>query len=226
MLATAEATVMATKAGVDLTKLYEVITHATGDCVAVRTRLPAEGVVPESPASNNWAPGFMTDLMAKDLDLAIGYAAKAQTPLFICSRAPDVFERGKRGRPRAKTPRRWQRRSAGSPARRVLTLDLGTTATKGCALDDTGLVTLARSSIAPHHPQPGWVEQDAEAWWSSVLRACDEVRNAAPDAFGAVSAIGFAAARETFVLLDDSLTPIGPGILWSDQRGHADRHAR
>ena len=46
------------------------------------TRLPAEGVVPDSPASNNWAPGFMTDLMAKDLDLAIGYAAKAHTPLF------------------------------------------------------------------------------------------------------------------------------------------------
>jgi len=82
MLATAEATVMATKAGVDLAQLYEVLTHSTGDCVAVRTRLPAEGVVPDSPASNGWAPGFMTDLMAKDLDLAIGYAAKARTPLF------------------------------------------------------------------------------------------------------------------------------------------------
>jgi 3-hydroxyisobutyrate dehydrogenase len=81
MLATAEATVMATKAGVDLSQLYEVLTHSTGDCVAVRTRLPAEGVVPDSPASNGWAPGFMTDLMAKDLDLAIGYAAKARTPL-------------------------------------------------------------------------------------------------------------------------------------------------
>jgi len=81
MLATAEATVMATKAGVDLGKLFEVITHATGDCVAVRTRLPAEGVVPDSPASNGWAPGFMTDLMAKDLDLAIAYAASARTPV-------------------------------------------------------------------------------------------------------------------------------------------------
>jgi 3-hydroxyisobutyrate dehydrogenase len=82
MLATAEATVMATKAGVDLNKLFEVLTHATGDCVAVRTRLPAEGVVPDSPASTDWAPGFMTDLMAKDLDLAIAYAAAARTPLF------------------------------------------------------------------------------------------------------------------------------------------------
>jgi 3-hydroxyisobutyrate dehydrogenase len=82
MLATAEATVMATKAGVELTHLYEVLTHATGDCVAVRTRLPAEGVVADSPASNGWKPGFMTDLMAKDLDLAIAYAARARTPLF------------------------------------------------------------------------------------------------------------------------------------------------
>lgn len=81
MLATAEATVMATKAGADLSKLYEVLTHATGDCVAVRTRLPAEGIISDSPASNGWKPGFMTDLMAKDLDLAIGYAAKQRTPL-------------------------------------------------------------------------------------------------------------------------------------------------
>ncbi|MBM3675163.1 MAG: NAD(P)-dependent oxidoreductase [Actinobacteria bacterium] len=41
MLATAEATVMAERAGVDLAQLHEVLTHATGDCVAVRTRPPA-----------------------------------------------------------------------------------------------------------------------------------------------------------------------------------------
>jgi 3-hydroxyisobutyrate dehydrogenase len=82
MLATAEATVMATKSGADPHKVLEVLTHSTGDCVAVRTRLPVEGVVPDSPASNDWAPGFMTDLMAKDLDLAIRFAANARTPLF------------------------------------------------------------------------------------------------------------------------------------------------
>jgi 3-hydroxyisobutyrate dehydrogenase len=81
MLATAEATTMAAKAGVDLSKLHEVITHSTGDCNAIRTRIPFEGVLPESPASNAWQPGFMTDLMAKDLDLAIGFAARANTPL-------------------------------------------------------------------------------------------------------------------------------------------------
>lgn len=91
MLATAEATVMATKAGVDLTQLYEVLTHSTGDCVAVRTRLPAEGVVPDSPASNGWAPGFMTDLMAKDLDLAIAYAAQVGTPVLTAGIARQML---------------------------------------------------------------------------------------------------------------------------------------
>jgi 3-hydroxyisobutyrate dehydrogenase len=81
MTATAEATTLAVTAGVDLHKLLEVLTHATGDCVAVRTRLPVAGVVPESPASNGWQPGFMTDLMAKDLDLALGYAAGAGVPM-------------------------------------------------------------------------------------------------------------------------------------------------
>lgn len=82
MLATAEATTMAAKAGVDLQKLYEVISHSTGDCTAIRTRIPFEGVLADSPASNDWQPGFMTDLMAKDLDLAITYAAKERSPLF------------------------------------------------------------------------------------------------------------------------------------------------
>jgi 3-hydroxyisobutyrate dehydrogenase len=81
-LAVAEASTMAAKAGVDLRKLHEVITQSTGDCNAIRTRIPFEGVLPDGPASNDWQPGFMTDLMAKDLDLAIGFAARADSPLF------------------------------------------------------------------------------------------------------------------------------------------------
>jgi 3-hydroxyisobutyrate dehydrogenase len=81
MLATSEATALALTSGVDLVKLHEVLTHATGDCVAVRTRLPVAGVVPDSPASNGWRPGFMTDLMAKDLDLALAYGARTGVPL-------------------------------------------------------------------------------------------------------------------------------------------------
>ncbi|HEX4491389.1 MAG TPA: NAD(P)-dependent oxidoreductase [Acidimicrobiia bacterium] len=80
MLAVAEASTLAAKSGVDLGLLYEVLTHATGDCVALRTRIPFEGAIPDSPASNGWKPGFMTDLMAKDVDLVLAYAAKAGVP--------------------------------------------------------------------------------------------------------------------------------------------------
>lgn len=80
MLAVAEAATMAAKSGVDLALLYEVLTHATGDCVALRTRLPFEGAIPDSPASNGWKPGFTTDLMAKDVDLVLAYAAKTGIP--------------------------------------------------------------------------------------------------------------------------------------------------
>jgi len=91
MTATAEATALAVKSGVDLHKLFEVLTHATGDCTAVRTRLPVAGVVPDSPASHGWEPGFMTDLMAKDLDLALAFAAVATVPLATTATARQML---------------------------------------------------------------------------------------------------------------------------------------
>jgi 3-hydroxyisobutyrate dehydrogenase len=81
MVATAEATALAQKSGVDMAKLHEVLTHATGDCVAVRTRLPIAGLIADSPASNDWKPGFMTDLMGKDVGLALDFAAGAGVPM-------------------------------------------------------------------------------------------------------------------------------------------------
>ncbi len=91
MLATSEATAMAAKAGVDLRKLHEVLVASTGDCTAVRTRIPFDGVLPDGPASNGWRPGFMTDLMAKDLDLALGYAAEAEVPLLTTALTRQVL---------------------------------------------------------------------------------------------------------------------------------------
>ena len=81
MQATAEAFALASRSGADLGKTLEVLLHSTGDCTAVRTRVPFEGVQPDSPASNDWKPGFMADLMAKDLDLALAYAARIGMPL-------------------------------------------------------------------------------------------------------------------------------------------------
>ncbi|MDQ1478066.1 MAG: 3-hydroxyisobutyrate dehydrogenase [Actinomycetota bacterium] len=76
MLAVSEACALAVKEGVDLNVVHEVMTHATGDCNAIRTRIPFEGARPDTPASNGWKPGFMTALMAKDVDLVLREAAR------------------------------------------------------------------------------------------------------------------------------------------------------
>ena len=100
----------------------------------------------------------------------------------------------------------------------VLTLDLGTSATKAALWDESGLVRIARAPLETLHPEPGFAEQDPECWWTSVVAACAELRTLEPDAFDAVSAVGFSAARQTFALFDEHLHPIGPGVLWSDAR--------
>jgi 3-hydroxyisobutyrate dehydrogenase len=80
MLAVAEASVLAVKERVDLNVLHEVLTHATGDCTALRTRIPFEGALADSPATNGWKPGFMTTLMAKDIDLVLREARRVEVP--------------------------------------------------------------------------------------------------------------------------------------------------
>lgn len=103
----------------------------------------------------------------------------------------------------------------------VLTFDLGTSATKAALWGDNELITIARAEITTAHPRPGWAEQDPEDWWRSVIDACATLRTDAPGEFATVHAVGFSAARETFAGFDRALRPVGPGILWSDQRGTA-----
>ena len=93
MQATAEAFTLASRAGADLAKTLEVLLHSTGDCTAVRTRVPFEGLQPDSPASNAWRPGFMTDLMAKDLDLALSFAARLGVSLDSTALARETLRR-------------------------------------------------------------------------------------------------------------------------------------
>jgi len=103
----------------------------------------------------------------------------------------------------------------------VLTVDLGTSATKAALWEDDGPVAITRCELRTEHPRPGWVEQDPDDWWSSVVDACVALRRDAPAEYDGVDAIGFSAARETFAPFDVDLRPLGAGILWSDQRGGA-----
>ena len=101
----------------------------------------------------------------------------------------------------------------------VLTLDLGTSATKAAVWRGAELRGLTRAAIATEHPRPGHDEQDPRDWWRSVARSCAELRERVPADYEAVTAVGFSATRETFALFDAALHPLGAGILWSDRRG-------
>jgi len=108
------------------------------------------------------------------------------------------------------------------PAGRVVTLDLGTSATKAALWHGAELRAITRASIATSHPGPGYAEQDPDSWWASVVEACAQLRADTGSDVDAVDAIGFSAARETFALFDDDLHPLTPGVLWSDRRAAAD----
>ena len=101
----------------------------------------------------------------------------------------------------------------------VLTLDLGTSATKGALWSGDELTTIARAPITTSHPASGRVEQRPDDWWQSVGHVCTELRRAAPDAYAEIDSLGCSAARESFACFDRSLNPVSPGILWSDTRG-------
>ena len=58
---------------------------------------------------------------------------------------------------------------------RILTIDLGTSATKVALWSEDGPLAMARATVDVEHPRPGWVEQDPETWWSSTLDACARV---------------------------------------------------
>jgi 3-hydroxyisobutyrate dehydrogenase len=73
-IAVSEAFSIGTAAGADPKVLHQVISKSSGDCWALRTRPPYPGLVEGAPVDHGWAPGFMTDLMLKDVGLALSLA--------------------------------------------------------------------------------------------------------------------------------------------------------
>ena len=71
MIGVGESFNMAKNLQLDLNILYEVISTATGSCWSVNNYCPIEGVGPQSPADNNFRPGFSASLMFKDLSIAL-----------------------------------------------------------------------------------------------------------------------------------------------------------
>lgn len=92
MIGTCEAFALADKLGLDRQKMFDVVSTSSGYSWSMNAYCPAPGVGPQSPADNDYRPGFAADLMLKDLRLSqqAAMAVDADTPMG--ERATELYE--------------------------------------------------------------------------------------------------------------------------------------
>jgi 3-hydroxyisobutyrate dehydrogenase len=91
MVAVSEAFRIAEGFGVDPKILTSVIAKSSGNTWAMEQAHPVPGMVPTAASSRDYAPGFMTDLMAKDLGLAVNAARELRVPVSVAPAAQQLL---------------------------------------------------------------------------------------------------------------------------------------
>lgn len=90
-VAVSEAFRIAEGFGVDPRVLTDVIAKSSGNTWVMQHAHPVPGLVPRAASSRDYAPGFMTDLMAKDLGLAVNAARELRVPVVVAPAAQQVL---------------------------------------------------------------------------------------------------------------------------------------
>jgi xylulokinase len=102
-------------------------------------------------------------------------------------------------------------------------IDLGTSGIKAVLFQDGArAIGQASSPIAVSIPRVGWSEQNADDWVDAAFACLDDLARAHPGQMGAVAGIGLSGQMLAALLLDQSLKPLRPAILWNDQRALAE----
>ena len=102
-----------------------------------------------------------------------------------------------------------------------LGLDIGTSSVKCILVSTSGDVAAAASApLDLQTPQPGWAEQDPEAWWEATRAAIRDLRAQQPGE--GIDAIGISGQMHSSVFLDRKAAVIRPALLWSDGRTTAE----
>ena len=91
MVAVSEAFRIAEGFGVDPNVLTDVISKSSGNTWAMEHGHPVPGIVAKAASNRDYAPGFMTDLMAKDLGLAVDAARKLRVPVAVAPAAQQLL---------------------------------------------------------------------------------------------------------------------------------------
>jgi 3-hydroxyisobutyrate dehydrogenase len=93
MVGVAEGFLLAKKLGLDPFKLHEVCATATSNSWALSSYCPEPGPAPAAPSNRDYAPGFMTQLMVKDVRLSQAAAAATGSPTPLAALALSFYEK-------------------------------------------------------------------------------------------------------------------------------------
>ena len=91
LIAVAEAFRIGEAFGVDPQILTNVIAKSSGGTWVMEHMHPVPGIVDGAASSRQYAPGFMTDLMAKDLALAVNAAREKRVPVAVAAAAQQLY---------------------------------------------------------------------------------------------------------------------------------------
>jgi 3-hydroxyisobutyrate dehydrogenase len=91
LIAVAEAFRIGEAFGVDPQILTDVIAKSSGGTWVMEHMHPVPGIVETAASSRQYAPGFMTDLMAKDLGLAVNAAREKRVPVAVAPAAQQLY---------------------------------------------------------------------------------------------------------------------------------------
>ena len=97
MIGTAEALEMGARHGLDPKVLSEIMLASSGRNWSLEVYNPYPGVMENAPASNDYKPGFMVDLMVKDLGLAMEIAQTGSFENPMGQLAQDLYQEHQRG---------------------------------------------------------------------------------------------------------------------------------
>ncbi|HUF04598.1 MAG TPA: xylulokinase [Aridibacter sp.] len=101
-----------------------------------------------------------------------------------------------------------------------LGIDVGTTGSRSVLIEGSG--KLSGAATRPHapfeSPRAGWAEQHPDDWWRASRDSIRDVIASSGVDPRDIGAIGFSGQMHGAVLLDGNDEPIGPAIIWCDQR--------
>lgn len=101
----------------------------------------------------------------------------------------------------------------------VLAIDAGTTGVRSMLFTKAGEVLgKAYSEYESFFPNPSWVEQDAESWWTQSCVTIKQALSESGISPGRIIGISVTNQRETIVPIDEDGHPLRRAIVWQDRR--------